>query len=57
MFVSQATAHEVENVRAALVLLVVGVAVFWRVALRVLLAIIVVAIAAGAFLLLQGIHR
>jgi hypothetical protein len=41
----------------ALVLLVVVIAIFWRAALRVLLAIIVIAVAVGAFMLLQGMHR
>jgi hypothetical protein len=57
MFVTQATAHEVDNARAVLVLLVVGFVVFWRVALRMLLAILIIAAVVGAFVLLQSMHR
>jgi hypothetical protein len=57
MFVAQATAQEAENVRAALVLLALGIVFFWRIAVRVLLAIVLVAIAAGAPVILQGMHR
>jgi hypothetical protein len=57
MFVTQATAQEAENARAALVLLALGIAFFWRIAVRVLLAIILVAIAAGVLVILQGLHR
>ena len=54
---TQGTVQEVENARAALVLIAVGIVVFWRVLLRVLLAIIVVAVGEGALVLLQGMHR
>jgi RsiW-degrading membrane proteinase PrsW (M82 family) len=57
MFVTQATAHEVEGARAALVVLALGIVFFWRTAVRVLLAIVLVAIVAGVLLLLQGMHR
>jgi hypothetical protein len=57
---TQGTVQEVENARAALVLIAVGIVVFWRVLLRVLLAIIaiavVVTVGAGAILLLQGMR-
>jgi hypothetical protein len=56
MFVTQATAQDVENARVALVLLAFGVLVFWRVAVRILLAVVLVALVAGALVLLQGIH-
>lgn len=60
MFATHGTVQEVENVRVALVLIAVGIVVFWRTVLRALLAIIavavVVAVAAGALVLLQGIH-
>ena len=56
MFVTQAAAQDVENARVALILLALGIAIFWRVAVRILLAIIVVAVGAGAFLLLQSMH-
>ncbi len=57
MFATHGTAQDIENARVALLLLAVGIAVFWRAVLRVLLAIIVVAVGAGAFVLLQGMHR
>ena len=57
MLVTQATPQEVENIRTALVLLALGIAVFWRIAVRILLAIVIVAIGAGALLLLQGMPR
>ena len=57
MLVTQATAHQqVENARVVLVLLALGIVLFWRVALRVLLAIVIVAIGAGALVFLQGVH-
>jgi hypothetical protein len=57
MLVTQATPQEVENIRTALVLLTLGIAAFWRMAVRILLAIVIVAIGAGVLLLLQGIPR
>jgi hypothetical protein len=57
MFVTQATAQGVEGARAALVLLVLVIAAFWRLAVRILIASVVVAVGAGTFLLLQGLHR
>ena len=55
MFVTQATVQSAENAREALVLLAVGIAVFWRAALRIVIAIVLVAICIGAIMLLQGI--
>ena len=61
MFATHGTVQEVENARAALVLIAMGIVVFWRVVVRVLLAIIAVAvvvtIGAGVLVLLQGVHR
>ena len=56
MFVTQATVQSAENAREALVLLALGIAVFWRVALRIVIAIVLVAICIGAIMLMQGIH-
>jgi hypothetical protein len=56
MFVTQATAQEIQNARAALVLLALGIVFFWRVAVRVLIAIVLIAIGAGVLVLLQGMH-
>jgi hypothetical protein len=55
MFASHATAQEIEHARVILVLIAATTLVFWRVALRVLFAAIVVGTA--AFLLMQGMHR
>ena len=61
MFATQGTAQEIENARVALALVAVVLVVFWRVVLRVLLAIIAIAVvitvATGAIVLLQGMHR
>ena len=61
MFAIQGTVQEVENARAALVLIAMGIVVFWRVVVRVLLAIIAVAVTvtvgAGVLVLLHGVHR
>ncbi len=57
MFATHGTAQEVENARVILVLIAVGIVVFWRIALRILLAIIAVAVGTGALVLLQGMHR
>ena len=40
----------------ALVLIMMGIVIFWRVLLRVLLAIVVVAAGVGALVLLQSVH-
>ena len=52
----QGSAQEIENARIALVLIVTGIVVYWRVLLRVLLVIIVVAVGVEALVLLQGVH-
>jgi hypothetical protein len=57
MSATHGTVQALEHARVALALIAVSIAVFWRMALRVLLATIVVAVGAGAYLLLQGMHR
>jgi hypothetical protein len=57
MFATQATAQELEHVKAALVLGAVVIVVFWRLAIRVLLVIILIALGAGVFALLHGMHQ
>jgi len=57
MFATHGTALQLEHVRTVLLLAAIGIVVFWRVMLRVLIAAIVVAAGAGAFLLLQALHR
>ena len=56
MTVTYSTAQDIENARLALVLITLGITVFWRVVLRVLLAIAVVAVGAGVLLLLHNMH-
>lgn len=60
MFAAHTTVQEVEHARAALVLIALGVVIFWRVVLRVVLAIIAIAVVAmvgaGAYVLLHVIH-
>lgn len=56
MFATHGTGQEIENARVAIVLIIIGIMVFWRIVLRVLLAIAVVAAGAGALLLLHSMH-
>ncbi len=56
MTVIHGTAQEIENARLALVLVTLGIVTFWRVLLRVVLAIAIVATGAGALLLLHSVH-
>jgi hypothetical protein len=54
-------AQEVESARAAIVLIAAVLVIFWRLVLRVLLAIIAIAVmvlvGSGAIVLLQTMHR
>ena len=52
----QPSAQDVDSARAALVFVMAGVAIFWRLVLRVLLAIIILAAVVGVVVLLQGMH-
>jgi hypothetical protein len=54
---SQVSVQDIESARAAIVLIIAGIMVFWRFLLRVLLAIIVVAAGLGLFVLVQNIHQ
>jgi hypothetical protein len=56
MVASSGSAPDAESVRAMIVILAAVVAIFWKHVIRVVLALIVVAIGVGAYLLLQGIH-
>ena len=60
MLITHGTIQEVEHAAAALVLIAVGIVIFWRTVLRVLLAVmavaVIVTVGAGA-LLLQAMHR
>lgn len=57
MFAAHVTAQEIVHARAVLMIIAIGIVVFWRVAIRILIAAIVVAVGAGALLLLQSMHR
>ncbi len=57
MFVTQTTVQEVQNAKGALVLAAVFMAVFWRAALRALFAILIVAVGAGAVVLLHAVQQ
>jgi hypothetical protein len=54
-------AQEVASARAAIVLIAAVLVIFWRLVLRVLLAIIAIAVmvlvGSGAIVLLQSMHR
>jgi hypothetical protein len=54
---SQVSAQDIETARAAIVLVVAGIMIFWRFALRLMLAIGVVAVGLGLLVLLQNMHR
>ncbi len=52
----QGSAHDIESVRAVIIIVALVGAVFWKLILGVLLALIVVAVGVGAFVLAQGMH-
>jgi hypothetical protein len=52
----QPSAQDVDSARAVLVLVMAGVAIFWRLVLRVLLAVIILAVVVGVVVLLQGMR-
>lgn len=56
MVASQGSAPDIESVRAVILVIAVIVAIFWKQALRVLLALIVIAVGVGAFMLLNGMR-
>jgi hypothetical protein len=61
MFASHGTNQDLENAKLVLAIAAVIIVVFWRAVLRILIAIIVIAVivtvGAGTFVLLQGMHR
>lgn len=54
---SKGSSQDVENARVALVLAMAGIAMFWRFLLRIVLAVVAVAVAVGAVVLLQGMYH
>jgi hypothetical protein len=57
MLAAQVMAQQAEHVKVALVLLALGIVAFWRLALRALLAIFIIAAGAGALVLLHVMLR
>ena len=58
--VNQSVVHEIQSARMALVLIGIVVVVFWRAVLRILLAIVAIAVVvlvgSGVVILLNGLH-
>jgi hypothetical protein len=54
---SQVSVQDIETARAAIVLVIAGIVIFWRFALRLILAIGVVAVGLGLLVILQNMHR
>jgi hypothetical protein len=56
MIPSQASAQDVESAKAAILVIAVVAAVFWKAVVRLLLALVVIAVGVGAYMLMQGMH-
>jgi uncharacterized membrane protein len=56
MVPNSGSAPDVESIRAVILVIAVVAAVFWKEILRLLLALIVVAVGVGVFVLLQGMR-
>jgi hypothetical protein len=56
MLPSQGSAHDIESARAVILVIAVAAAIFWKELLRVLLALIVIAVGVGVFMLMQSMH-
>lgn len=56
MLIAHAATHEVQSIRLALMLLALAIVIFWRMAVRVLFAVLIIATVVGALVLLQGLH-
>ena len=57
MVPSQVSAQDIDNARVIVVLMAAGIMIFWRFLLRIVLAMIAVAVGVGAVVILQGIHH
>ncbi len=51
------SAQDVDNARVIVVLVAAGIMIFWRYLLRIVLAIIAVAVGVGAVVLLASVHH
>jgi hypothetical protein len=56
MVPSQGSAQDIESARAVIVVIAVVAAVFWKELIRLLLALVVIAVGVGAFVLMQSMH-
>ena len=56
MVPSQGSAQDIESARAVIVVIAVVAAVFWKELIRLLLAMVVIAVGVGAFVLMQSMH-
>jgi hypothetical protein len=56
MVPSQSPVQDLESVRAVVLVAAVGAAIFWKEVIRAVLALIVIAVGAGMYVLLQSVH-
>jgi hypothetical protein len=56
MVPSLGPAQDLENARAVILVIAVGAAIFWKEVIRIALALIVVGVGAGMYVLLQSMH-
>jgi hypothetical protein len=56
MVPGQGSAPDLESVRVVILVIAVGAAIFWKEVLRMLLAVLVIAVVVGAFMLMHGMH-
>ena len=52
----QGSVHDIESAKAAIAVIAVVAAVFWKQVILLLLALMVIAVGVGAFVLMQGMH-
>jgi len=57
MVASLGSAPDAESIRATVIIIGISVLIFWRYLLRVLIALVVIAVGAGAVMLVQNIHQ
>jgi MFS superfamily sulfate permease-like transporter len=57
MLPSAGSAQDIENARVVVALVAAGILIFWRYLLRIVLAIIAIAVGVGAVVLIQSVHH
>jgi hypothetical protein len=57
MFATHAMAQHADNAKLLLLVIAAGIVVCWRIALRVLFAMALIAAGVGAIVLLEAMHR